>query len=725
MSNPRNPITKYASHQYHFLLLASNQTEAIRNIMLKMKDKNYFHKLKSLQDFDMIEDSGVICVHNSNVSTNYFIDEVNITTFPVNAEGPGTITAATDIEMTIIENNGIYFLDFLRTTLEEKLESGFAGSVFTLIPFFVGYHGKTFDAIDVIPNRIFNMIINTIGCSFNENGGTYNISFTDIANGVGLLNGNFGFINKNVNISAKNNLLTSIIQSLEDGLNKQIKSYKQSLVESQQIPADYGRDVEYMLTIPESWSDYTINNFNTDYIFNINGDKTNDTTESIKNDEVNPNKEELSNPKDSSSNVDNNDKNAPQKSADEKDIIRPKPEYSNVDENINSENNTSKTETSEVKEHKTPKTYLNTSTNVSITEILQTILKNCVELKKRYSEAVSNNKVSLDNIKTHKVVTSITSDANKFIIHYDIIEVEDKPPELKNKDVIDRNAIEESIKDEFSYVYEYDYIFSGLNIDVLGFDMTLNDATLYISRSPIDNLHLNKERIGGETNTTIDKPKSEFKKVDNNNAVYLRKNDPISIPKNFTGDYKTGNLDNYYINSGTEKNDFFRIMSFISGIDNSSNSCILTIIGNPDILGACSKMIKSCDRGIYLSELRQEESDILSDKKNNALIRVPLLVKVNVYYTTPYGTQAKFWYDDYYIVKQITNRFSNGQFTQELHMITFTMDGSTAGKTNTEFLPERIEKYERSELSSEKVVENNYDVVNNLSSSPKFIDWEK
>ena len=64
------------------------------------------------------------------------------------------------------------------------------------------------------------MLLRNISATFSEEGGMYELTFVDVTNGAALLNGNFGYINKNINLVAKDDSLNSIITSLEDGLNK-------------------------------------------------------------------------------------------------------------------------------------------------------------------------------------------------------------------------------------------------------------------------------------------------------------------------------------------------------------------------------------------------------------------------------------------------------------------------------------------------------------------------
>ena len=736
MSNPRNPLNSYQTHQHHFLFLAANQTESIRNMVNNMKDGDYFNKLKAIEPGNKIEDNGIVCITNTNISTRIAIEDIIIESIPTNAEGPGTITAATDIKMVLKEPNGIYFLDYFRDLLEEELKTGYGGAVFILVPYFIGYHPNS-SAFDVRPNRIFSMLLRNINATFSEEGGMYELTFVDVTNGAALLNGNFGYINKNINLVAKDDSLNSIITSLEDGLNKQISSYRDNLRKSNQLPDNYGRMVEYMITIPNTWKNYKIRNYNTDLLFNININKTNNTIQNQRNNSIDRD--------------DSNDVNAVKESEKEKERNKQNDNYPNVEEakiidpNLNFDSNAN-----QMNKKKTS-TYINTQTNVSITEVINTILKNCVELKKRYSEAVENKK-TMNEIKTHKVITNITSDSDRFIVHYDIVEVEPKPVELQNVNdnkqvVVDSVANTERLnqlqEEGFKNIYEFDFIFSGLNTDIISFDMNLVDASHYLYRLPIDNFDIVNKRQQGENPEIIQNPKPELqdkKKSEKANILYIREKDPIAIPKNYTGDFKTGNLTNIYTTSAIEKTDFYRVLSFMAGIDQGAQKCNLVINGNPELLGVCTMNIKPCDRQQYLSELRDDESKTNAtgeDAKNNSLIRIPLLIKVNVYYPAFNGENKKFWYDGYYIVKKITNKFTNGMFIQELEMLTFTLDTPTAGNTSAQTIQRRLnvdytkasdDNQIMNELSnneeSNNIIENNF-IVNNVNNNqPKERpDW--
>jgi hypothetical protein len=421
------------------------------------------------------------------------------------------------------------------------------------------------------------MMCNTITGSFDTSGGLYKCQFVDIGNGPALLNLSYGYINKSVSIKADSNLLKNALASFETSLNQQIKIYRSSLMQEaktsgvQNVDANYGRIVEYKFTIPKAWESFTLTGFSADVIENLflaEVQKKKDEVDSknASGDNKTPADPKKDQAKDAATSTKvpsgKQDAGAPAAEA------KPAPSTDKTAKPAPNQDQAAKID-AEAKAIATDAkygSYVTTNISISIYQVLAEIIGRCDQLNKRAKE--QRDKVANGNytgLKIHKLLNNITSDDSKITVHYDFVDMNYVPDEIKNnptgqddknekvkegtgdpsKDTTNKDLVSKSMVDsmgrvhlkpmpENSSVYEFNYIFSGENIDIRDFAMNLNNGLMYVSLSTMDNLSLYGSDKKNEPNSNPGALTDDATK----NIAFIRAKDPVCLPANFLTDLK-------------------------------------------------------------------------------------------------------------------------------------------------------------------------------------------
>lgn len=171
--------------------------------------------------------------------------------------GQGHGNLATKISMTVQDQSGIAFLNFLQYIMDEKLQTNFDGLVFMIRVIFVGVkNGVPTTVQDVtVPMMMIKMEVN-----LDIGKGTYNIEWLPYNNFNVSTNDRWMNIYTTQAMFSGDGTLGSLVQSLENNLNKASTDFynKAKDIKAQQLGADGkptrpGRQVIYMITLPEKW----------------------------------------------------------------------------------------------------------------------------------------------------------------------------------------------------------------------------------------------------------------------------------------------------------------------------------------------------------------------------------------------------------------------------------------------------------------------------------------
>jgi hypothetical protein len=193
MSNPPNPLSIYRTYSYHHVLVVCDSTQTATEIADSGILSEFFlnrppeDKLVSQQT---PRGGAYVVLISGFTDAQFVIQDIKWSTIiasntPTSDGGPLTSTVETDGEMTILEPQGVRFLNVLANVCD-ALQTDPTGLVFLLKTFFVG--NTDTDQQDLITNiRPFLFCPCDIQAKFDETGALYTFGFVGLSNGAAKL----------------------------------------------------------------------------------------------------------------------------------------------------------------------------------------------------------------------------------------------------------------------------------------------------------------------------------------------------------------------------------------------------------------------------------------------------------------------------------------------------------------------------------------------------------
>lgn len=641
MSYPINPLDTYQSYSYHHFLIASNNTEVLRQIEEQEIPFNSLARLKHGETVDGGEGS-VVMILNSAVDSKFYIESLNYSCMYVNvSDATAPMTQATEMEMIVKETGGATFINFLRDVSDTKLQTSYDSICFMLKTFFVGHRAD--GTTSTYPCAPITILMKDMDSSFDFSGGVHNIKMLGMTNGAPLHNDHMHYVNRNLNLVTRPNsvLLKDLITDLETKLNAQLEEQWKIVSAGGQ-----GRKVKYKFTIPKDWENYKVKSTSKDnYIERL---------------------------------------------------------FEKEKQAVKADEDAKKTQGQQNKpgiEADRTKTAVNVSMKTTVTQILSEIFKHCDEIQ---AALVGNQKLTGANqqlAQLHQVVSSITSDKEVMTIHFDIInyylpklESQDKKSdvEIKSETEAKNNA------DFDAYGITFDYIFTGKNSDILQLDMKANHTNVIL----IGNQEGVQKATGNMTSTdksvqgasddqkiikTVDKEFNPIKPLRKFDAVYLPET-PVDAQHGYIyAAPDSAKLRAKYVN----------LLALLAA--NSQTNMHIVVRGNPVFLNQMVRPLFPHNDTDYEKKVVEyadkAKANALKGKgdhdatKSTSLMgqspnHIPQFVKVNI--MTPTFDEngnvtgyEKFWYQGRYRITSIKNHFVGGQFTQELYLLPYELEGQT------------------------------------------------
>ena len=644
MSSPPNPLDKYQSYSYHHFLIAANSTEALRQLETGALS---FRSLSGMSNGDVIDGKfgKVVMIINTMVDSKYVIDSFEYTNLYMNVENStDRMTHASELDMVIKEANGATFLNFMRRVSDEILETSFSSTCFMIRTFFVGH--KADGTTDHIKTNPISLQMGEMNSNFDHTGGTHSVRFYGLTNGAPLKNHNLHYINRNMNLTTKPNsvLLKDLVEDFENKLNAQLEQHW-NLV--RQSTGGNGRRVKYKFTLPKDWETYTVRSTTKDNFV-------------------------------------------------ERAFVKEKPsrELTYAEREIG----LSKRQTVNIDRDRF-QTTINVSMRTTVTQVLAEIFKHCDQIAEAF---VSNSQLSPQDqnlAKLHQVVTSITSDANLVTVHFDVVDYYlPKLPTEEEKAVISKkiNDYVEGYGDNGfdKYGMTYDYIFTGMNSDIIQMEMKLiNSNTLLITnqtgiQKATGSMTATSSTVqAASANANLQKPQT--KEIVTTSAV--RKNDAVFFP-DMSYDAQHGFI--YAAPDAAQLKVKYQNMLALLAAATTTNLNIV-VRGNPVFMSQMVRPLFPHDDTEYERELERVaelakskaqklDGDIdLSETTHifgDVAMHIPQFVKINI--NTPlYDDNGNligfepFWYQGRYRITHLKNRFHNGAFDQELYLLPYDLKG--------------------------------------------------
>lgn len=260
----------------------------------------------------------------------------------------------------------------------------------------------------------------------------------------------------------------------------------------------------------------------------------------------------------------------------------------------------------------------------------------------------------------YKITSTINStileepDANGEYGEYKLTFVIRRQQVIENSKTLEAKATEIGLTDETlaTKTLEFDYIFTGKNVDIIEFDMTMDmGMQMFLMLKPRNNVLTLKEQL----NSNADVNKKPIGVTPKDNFYETRSYSPIG-PAISLGDSNKINHKPFSAEY-TEFRSLLNTLATLSAID-----CKVTIRGNPDLLNS-----------YILTPGQATDENALANSIIGDWRSTPGLVKINIRmvnddingetFTEP------FWYQGYYMIQEVVHKFSEGDFTQELQLI--------------------------------------------------------
>ncbi len=625
----QNILDHYVTYSYQHFIIASNNSEGLRQVQNKEVTFESISRKKHGETINSGSSSPVIMILNSTLDSKFFITSLTYDSLFINTSDPKRIsTAETNMHMIIREAGGATFINYLRTVADEKLQCGFDSICMQLYTFFVGHtaDGQS-ETISIDPIGI--QIANIEG-SFDHSGGTYSMTLCATENGAPFQKPSTFYSNRNFNlvIDEKDMLLSHALKNLEKKLNDVLDKEWQL---AKAASGGNGRKVKYKFTWPESWDEekYTVAATTKDnYI-----EKLFDKEKSVQ--------------QETTSTVDKNPNND-KKPTISKDVS---------------------------------KTYLNFSIKLSIPQILAELFKHCKQLH----DAIDGNSKGLNNPpKLHQVVGSTTSDLNGVTVHVDIMDYYLPDLEDNKNATVQRKG--QTVPDDVSAIgLEFDYIFTGKNTDIITLEMKTNYASQILQNSK-RGLQEATGSYSQTLKTVASAQADENKSVDKKPSapvIPIRKYDPIYL-STLPADAEQGYI---YAAPDEAKSRQEYLKTIANSFTWANMQAHITIRGNPIFLKQMIKPILPHDDTAYeqwISEYHRKAKDKANKKggdfdprqttsyMGDVNLCVPLFVKINVLTPREDGSGYEpFWYNGWWMVRSVSTKFSEGEFTQDLYLLPY------------------------------------------------------
>jgi hypothetical protein len=705
-NNFYNPLDRYRSFSYHYIMTVSNTTEAHRKLISVNNGRAAF-----LDIVNNVELGGQL---NMEQSAYLLLDTRRFSQFSVQSFTTDQIYGSGPIEnpskpasmsaLKLFDATGLSFYNFLMDILQNKLKATRTSALFMLAVMFIGH--KDDGTTEKISECFIPMLMMSMGFDFTFKGTEFEITLLETngnpSAGQPAMADLGGILS--VSTEGRPNTVGGMIQCFEDSLNSNSLAFYQKYTnKALEIANDAqkskfsqaGKLVQYMITIPREWREFKIDT----------ATQSKHIEQVFKAGKV-----------DAESKA---NKVAAQ-----------------VAVNGGSADDVSKARNS----------YLSFADNMTIFDAIKIILESSQE----YLELGSLENRLAGKATVHKTMLSVTSDDRTYVLHYDVIPFQtpktkietttgNNPSAFVSREVIDTGQKNNPRKNNKNLI-EYDYIFTGKNSQII--DLKINfipEAVVGLDRDvDIGQKRFARVATAGSHAGQMQQRQDSLKRKTKDFATMVKPGDPLFMPPK-TSDESTGMAgvqteemtQDEALKAQYRKQDHTSTLAFFHFA--STQQLQVTIRGNPNLLkkyadvntrGGIAKHPASLigtDVLKNLVELKQDARQVFSSTVSKTLKNAkdeyfdehvqpmidkttgsieegnglkggdistgPVYVKLNIrapnvdFNGNPVDSGAlftdKFFYSGAYMVLQITHTFSeSGAFTQTLMLTPADFDGS-------------------------------------------------
>lgn len=646
MSRPENPLASYRSYSYHHILIVCDTDAAADWISDPDRGTSVFRSIGSAQQIptepQVVDDLDATTAETERlVPGNYVVilNELVDTSFRIRNASWFTATAAStdqqdrfnsiavEGQIEVQEPRGVRFMNALNNAAD-LLQSDPTGLLFILKTIFVGHTDNPQDgsqSTTYITNiRPLRFMLYDVTGTFDTTGGTYLMSFAGASNGAARFP-QFSRAAEQITLDAESTLNLTM-QKLANQMTAQSERNRECLVEA--LVGLYGDD-------------------------NLN-DLRGVTYEII-----------LEDP------------------------------YTNAEYKVDRFDSR---QSSEIGEDATPQLVFGKSSTVE--QAIRHIMERSDRVIKDRTEGEGPNQTKY----IYKIQSQITMPGvegiqtensprnyGKVVVRYYVrrfAQVKNQTVEsvLAGQDQsVDENEITKDIIQQ--NLIEFDYIFSGLNTDIINFDIKMEMGLAFLQLLATSNtLPTQVEEINRKIvkdNTTI-AAGTEVLKGDAN------EDGDITIVRTRTPIFPATKVKDVLLRNAGNPKDSAIYQSYLSRHAALENLEVkLEIHGNPNLMNQTNRQANERARANIQADDGSAAELVMENWDT-----VPALAKINIFMPSTNDTPStseqfnreRFWYDGYYYIYGVEHRFSEGQFTQELDLLSLPNKSLIEEQNSEDFL---------------------------------------
>lgn len=690
-----NRLDDFQSHSIHYVMLAARSTQDVRDFTVdspsaQSETLSAIDSARQLGDAVQYKDgSSVFLMMDTRRFSQYGIMDFEMETMMTGFSVPGSKSpnsTAINMKFTVVDSMGISFANFLQYLMDQKLQVSFDGMTVLVRLLFIGHRPD--GTSDVVQSVTIPAIFKQIQVDLNDTKGLYTCTLFPLIGmpsnsqnnpkwtAIGTASSYF------TGLSA--NTLGAVVSSFERRLNEEsFKRYAQRNAQTQdqgtkKSVGRFGRQVQYMITLPKGWSD-----------FKFSGPSQNAAVETVFTELVKREKQQSESVAEA------------QKKAQKGSATPAKDSHVAVDPGL------------------------------TVTEVLDVIFNQCLDVAKLGN---FTKKADTDGmIRFYKHLVTVTSNDDGFTVHVDVVLFEVPNADLdtgkgassvssNDQDIYTDIKLKDGTTKRAPKQYlEFDYIFSGTNIDVLTLDLKIENLNILLMQG---------QKLGaGELWTTAENANEqkdgEGVAKDEKPVFGFRSKDPVLLPPRSSGD--ASNYSNLGANAQVEgdatpqavnQQYMQNLQAFYAA---GPVEAKMTLRGNPDLMAQVSLQAIPAHVSAYTASSGAGEASKVNEdvkakyreefeknllKLNGAgrrpgavvdasaplnarmlggrnFVSSPFFAKVNVYGPnvdfvtggagpgTDYA--QKLFYDNYYFVDKVISKIDGSRFTQELSLRSFSV----------------------------------------------------
>lgn len=271
LSRIKNPLDDFQSYSVQYILLACRSTVIASAFADDANSTTSFaaiNNTKALGDPVVFGNSAddVFLVIDTRRFAQFTVENLKYDVY-VNGiqQGGSTSNLAADLSMTVLDSVGVSFANFLQWLMDSQMKTNFDGLVFMLRTVFVGHHpdGTT----ETVQSETIPMHLNRVEINLDYAKGAYTMEFMPNMNFNVQKHSRFLVVSTTTAYgTGDGNTLGGLITNFEKRLNdrslKFFNDVQQAVPKGTGGKGQYGRRVEYQITLPEKWVEFQIKGAN-------------------------------------------------------------------------------------------------------------------------------------------------------------------------------------------------------------------------------------------------------------------------------------------------------------------------------------------------------------------------------------------------------------------------------------------------------------------------------